>query len=224
MKSSLVAAGVMSAVTLNAWWCEHCHTEHDGPECPVSGKRVDGTADDVHPDDAVDPSTFPLVGRMPKGTPVYGPVQREVKNNGYETSEGRMVEKVAGQWLYWAEGVFVGEMDEVFDRDGTQLQPEGTLADDSLVYKTPEHLKRYSQYFAIYRKGNYTGLREVNKLLNGHFVYNGYKGYYNNNAKYHAGGASFNGLVWIDRETGNPYKSPEEMPEGYTPNATWEYL
>lgn len=42
LKSSLVAAGVMGVVPLNAWWCEDCKLDHRGQVCPVSGKGPDG--------------------------------------------------------------------------------------------------------------------------------------------------------------------------------------
>ncbi|MDR0755307.1 MAG: hypothetical protein LBE99_00075 [Puniceicoccales bacterium] len=41
LKTSLVAAGLMGVVTLNAGWCNHCNRDHRGRVCPATGHTQD---------------------------------------------------------------------------------------------------------------------------------------------------------------------------------------
>jgi hypothetical protein len=42
IKASLVTAGVMGVVTLNAWWCHLCQRDHRGRVCPITGNAQYG--------------------------------------------------------------------------------------------------------------------------------------------------------------------------------------
>ncbi|MDR0755355.1 MAG: hypothetical protein LBE99_00350 [Puniceicoccales bacterium] len=41
LKTSLVAVGLMGAITLNAWHCKDCQMEHGGRVCPVTREVID---------------------------------------------------------------------------------------------------------------------------------------------------------------------------------------
>ncbi|MDR0755416.1 MAG: hypothetical protein LBE99_00680, partial [Puniceicoccales bacterium] len=166
IKTSLVMASLMGAITLNAWHCNHCNRDHRGRVCPATGHTQDtqyfGCGDpygcwrmDVDSDDAAaaiqnmnttmqvmlqrtqevmqrqhrqaraqissrvlqtfqvfdDPGvsplwvapTVPLVGHMPKGTPVFGPIQKLYSREGdyiYKAKNGMNVVNIKGLWLY----------------------------------------------------------------------------------------------------------------------------
>ncbi|MDR1254721.1 MAG: hypothetical protein LBJ78_01680 [Puniceicoccales bacterium] len=264
IKAGFVAAGLMGVVTLNAWHCEHCQMEHEGPVCPISGNspggsKYDSWEDEVNPEDEKKvlqelkqrfkarsqkrrkgsvphlprdaspdtiPSTLPLVGYMPKGTPVYDSLKFE---NAYVTAARRRVIKVAGCWVYCTSipGIFVGEgVDEVLDGDGNPIQPVDNLADDRPVYETPWQSTQYfassdCQYFTLENLPDYSEIATYIPVVDvlffhGRFVYNNYEfrafRREDHDGVFFIRGAYFDGKQWIDKNTGKIYMSPEEMP------------
>ncbi|MDR0755356.1 MAG: hypothetical protein LBE99_00355 [Puniceicoccales bacterium] len=135
-----------------------------------------------------------------------------------------MVKKVGDQWLYRLEllpNLFAGKGGEIFDSNGKLIELVGTLADGHKVYlKSADGSLSSEMYFALgdrdspsrtspYKK--YVGL-ELVRLLYGHWVYEGYKYCFTEDPNK---GAYFDGLRWIDKETGEIYHSPEGVPQGY---------
>ncbi|MDR0755966.1 MAG: hypothetical protein LBE99_03585 [Puniceicoccales bacterium] len=220
LKTSLVAAGLMGVVTLNAWWCDDCQMEHRGPICHVSGKTAAG----------IDPTTFPLVGHMPSGIPIYGPMKHwewPGNNFGFKTAEGKWVYELLGKWVYTVDtdmyNLFMGEEGDFYgvhidNPQSTKMQQAGTLANGKPVYIMPECLKRYETYkdyfyFAVIwtNDDGYFSITEV-KMVHDHFVYNNYKHYHTEN---HSGGAYFDGKQWIDEKTGKIYNTEQDIPPEY---------
>ncbi|MDR0756204.1 MAG: hypothetical protein LBE99_04820 [Puniceicoccales bacterium] len=221
LKTSLVAVGLMGAITLNAWWCKDCQGEHEGPICPVSGKSqtalnmMAGNLEEGM-QDAHDPCL--VIERLPDGAPVY-----EIHRGVYKSIENRNVMKIANQWLYttiW-KNIFVGKANEVseldfkgtvdklYDHEGNRIQQIGVLADGCKVFKKPTQ-RSYIATRAKFVNGNIE-LAQV-EVFNSRFVYASYRGYYKLDDDE---GAYFDGQQWIDEKTGEVYPTEQDIPREY---------
>ncbi|MDR1254906.1 MAG: hypothetical protein LBJ78_02630 [Puniceicoccales bacterium] len=230
IKAGLVAAGLMSEVTLTAWFCEYCQIEHEFDACPNNAMYVNPGPSRV--------ANFPLVGYVmdsDEKEAVYGPV---TPDGTYRTLSHVRAKKVADQWVLVAGFGLLAKANSLFDGDGTPLRQVGALANDDPVYEMPRPTA--SGWYAV--RGRYNRIRETSRgegnvcniqkvyFVHGHFVYAGYKFYVfpsqvgdpkrNPDGTSFLRGAYFDGLRWVDKHADQIYNSPEEMPQGaYDPNA-----
>ncbi|MDR0756020.1 MAG: hypothetical protein LBE99_03865 [Puniceicoccales bacterium] len=212
IKAGLVASSMVGEVALNAWYCMDCQRDHQLRICIATGKTYGQQALDM------DPTAFPLVGHV-NDVPVHGPI------NGiyYKTPDKKMVQRLAGQWLYctvWSD-VFVGKADEVFGMDGHPLPQVGALADGCTVYQ----LSNKPTFIATIKSpSNGTeGCVDIVPLSviihKDRFVYFRHCYAYSKHEFFlspEANGAYFDGCVWINKKTDKVYKRETQLPRNWT--------
>ncbi|MDR1254704.1 MAG: hypothetical protein LBJ78_01585 [Puniceicoccales bacterium] len=236
IKTGFVMVGLMGEVTLNAWWCEDCHEEHEFDSCDKTGK-VNSSPSRV--------ANFPLVGYVVNGDEkiaVHGPI---TPRGDYRTLFHVPCRKIAGQWFLTTnlEDV-LAKNSNLFDNKGEPLRQAGALANGCPVYEMPESLslkRSWYRYLFVASRDNriHEGREspigappyypvEMVRLVHSRFGYNEYK--YcsfprqagdpkkNSDGTLFLRGACFDGRVWVDINTGQIYNSLEEMPQGYKPN------
>ncbi|MDR0755860.1 MAG: hypothetical protein LBE99_03035 [Puniceicoccales bacterium] len=217
IKSGLIMARVMGAVTLNAQWCDLCKTDHQGA-CPVWEKYL--VAARTH-----DFSTYPEIGHTPNGTPVYGKIPII---GGYCTKLGLTVKRIRHKWLYVAtcdDSLFIGDEGEFYNRVGSPIRLErvGTLANGRPVYVPSKQLRDHCVYFRycspqdpqdLERRTNFLGVFNVG-VIHRHLVYMTKNAICACAMDYGKKVAFFDGEKWIDIETSEVYRSLEEIPQKY---------
>jgi hypothetical protein len=151
-----VAAGVMSAVTLNAWWCQHCNEDHD-ELCPRTGcnewgaymgfleeaqrqqtrvqERKEGSMSyGCRPGD--EPHSFHIIGRTTDGNSVR---QYDGSKSMHADLNGREIEvrNIGGLFLFRTNDfrVFSDGKDKLYDSQGNLLPVIGRTIDGYDVYR-----------------------------------------------------------------------------------------
>ncbi|MDR1255235.1 MAG: hypothetical protein LBJ78_04420 [Puniceicoccales bacterium] len=162
IKAGFITVGLMGAVTLNAWWCEHCKRDHISQRCPITGNTKNGP---ILPH-------VRIVGRTPDDHTV---VQHDGDLVMYTCRDNEEIEvrNIGDRLLYYESGIIDDGLGGFYDKHGEPLQPIGQLADGNSIYpqpldiEDPDNVLEKLRFFALIDNKP----QSVYQLKNGRFVY-----------------------------------------------------